>query len=420
MADEKPTPDRLKKSMQAAAGLTPPRPGLNVAAAIKPQAHAAGRTVPAVEDDFGLDGDNKPVTVALRLGVLGTGQGGGRIAQAFWELGYRRVAAFNTTDSDFDGLDPKLLRFSCDVGGAAKDMQFARNALASRTEDVRNLFTRAWGSGDALDCVFVCACLGGGTGSGTVMPLVKLARQYLEDKGQPPRVGAVIALPSADDGQKIARNAVTAFRELVEEKVSPLIVIDNDRVHALYQPSMHDLHHRANGLVAQLFHLLNRLVARRSRHYTFDRSEFAELLDGGLVVLGSADIDTAALQSPADVSNAIQSQLAESVLATVDIKTGRKAACVFVSDEAVAKTYTKDYFDAGFTMLDRLVGSAHPVGTAITVHRGLYEEKDTQGLQCYTLVAGVAPPKAKLQALVTKAGFAVPEASSLAQFLNVE
>lgn len=415
----------LSKSMDAAAGakkkpaLTPPprRPGIgNVAASISPHSHTMPRAVEqaaVVMDDF-------PYDTALRLALVGAGQGGSRIANSFWELGYRRVAAFNTTEQDFDGLAAEIPKHSLDIGGARKDMQFARDALRGREEEVRDLFLRAWGS--KFDCVLVCAGLGGGSGGGTALPLVKLAREYMEQRNLPVRVGVIVSLPSADEGQQVARNAVTAFNELLAEKVSPIIVIDNDRVHELYRPPMSQLLSHSNKLISELLHLFNQLAAARSPYITFDRSEFTQLLDGGLVVMGSADIPVDQIKSPADVSTRIREDLAESVLASVDLKTGKKAACIFVGSQEVLDTFSKDYFAAGFTQLNRLLNgnSDEPDPENPTVvHRGLYPG-EADGLQCYTIVSELEPPVHKLQALAKAAGLPRGTASTVARHLNVD
>ena len=79
---------------------------------------------------------------AFRMAFLGTGQGGGKIANSFWKLGYRRVGIFNTTENDFDGIDEEIPKLSLNIGGARKDMQLARASLAGREEEVWELMLR--------------------------------------------------------------------------------------------------------------------------------------------------------------------------------------------------------------------------------------------------------------------------------------
>lgn len=382
----------------------------NVAAALDPKAHRQAIGRQKIADDLSYD-------TAVHFGFLGSGQGGGRIAQAFWELGYRRVGIFNTTDTDFEGLAEELPKLSMDINGAAKDMRLARQAMAGRDEEVRDLLARSWGA--ELDCGVICVGLGGGTGSGTALPLVKAARAYMESVGRPPRVGAIVSLPDAEEGQQVARNAVTAFQELLDAGVSPLIVIDNDRVHELYQPPMSKLLPKSNEIVAALLHLFNRLAATRSPYVTFDGSELLQLLDSGIVVMGAASLVVGEIHTPVDVSTKIRDELAHSILATVDLRTGRKAACVFVAAQQVLDTFGKDFFAAGFTQLDRIVGANLPEGTQTVVHRGIYLG-DSDGLQCYTMIAGLEPPRTKLAVLSRVGGLKSFTSSSVAKHLGVD
>lgn len=411
MAKDKDLDASLKTAAGAGkvGGITPPRkPAIaNVAGKLK----ASPTSKPAkISDTFDYD-------TAAHFAFLGAGQGGSRIANSFWDLGYRRVAMFNTTDTDFEGLAVETPKLSLDIGGAAKDMQLARNALKGRDEEVRDLLFRGWGT--EFDCALICVGLGGGSGSGTALPLIKMARSYMEGMNRPVRVGAIISLPSVDEGQQVARNAVTAFNELLAENVSPIIIIDNDKVHELYRPKMPQLYPTANQTVSELLHLLNRLGATKSPHITFDRSEFTQLLDAGIVVVGSADLALDEINSPADVSTKIRDQLAESVLADVDLGTGTKAACIFVGTEDALNLFDKDYFAAGFTQLNRMVGSSRPEGTETVVHRGIYP-LGSEGLQCYTMIAAVDPPKKKLAALAKEAGLKPEQGGSLARHLRVD
>lgn len=383
----------------------------NVAKALSPTSHKQATKNVVIKDEFDYD-------TAMHMGFLGTGQGGSRIAQAFWDLGYRRVGIFNTTDSDFEGLTEEIPKLSLEIGGAAKDANFARQALDGRDQEVYDLMARSWGS--TLDCVLVCASLGGGTGSGTAARLVNLARQYMQDKGRPPRVGVIVSLPPVTEGQQIAKNAVTAFRQLLEAKASPIIVIDNARINELYKPGMLRLHSTANETIAQLFHLFNQMAAVRSKLITFDRSEFAQLLDGGIVTMAAADIDVSEVTSPADISTKIRDELTNNVLATCDLKRGRKAACLFVASEDILDQFPLDYFDAGYTQLDRVVGAAYPDKDKVptVIHRGLYVGAEP-GLQCYTMISELEPPYARLTELARKAGLDGKAVSSMAAFLGV-
>jgi cell division GTPase FtsZ len=400
--------DKLKRSMDAAREIaTDTRP----APAIPP----ARRRVEEVRDAF-----PEAVPVALTLGFLGTGQGGARIAQAFWDKGYRRVAAFNLTKTDFEGLADEMPKVSLDIGGAGKDMRLAADALRGASEDVHDLMVRGWGN--SLDVALVCAGMGGGTGGGTASGLVGLARRYMEEKGLRPRVGAIVSLP-APDSQQVSRNAVQAFRDLVECKASPIVIIDNGRINELYdRPPMADLFPTANRAVADLLHTFNVRAAERSPYISFDRSELLQLLDDGIVVMGAMSLPVGDIDNPAAVSEAMRAGLSRSVLAAVDLAKGRKAACVFAGSKDVLGAFSSDYFEAGFNQLDRVVGSGRKTGDGddpVVVHRGLYP-RDGDGLDCYTMVSGLEPPHARLADLARKGGLSTRADPGLAHYLGVQ
>lgn len=406
--------NNMKKSLQAAQGskgVSPVSPA-DIANLLNPSAHKPAERLMAVADQFPAE-----ESAAFKLGFLGAGQGGGRIAAAFHALGYRRVAALNTTELDFDGLPDDIFKLSFNIGGAAKDAAFARAQLQGREEAIWDLLTRAWGS--EVNYGIICAGLGGGTGGGLAMPLVQLAREYLKKRCGHAKVGAVVALPPAGEGQQQARNALNAFQELVKLQCSPLVIIDNAKIHQLYAPPVAELHPRANITVSVLFHLFNKRAASRANALTtFDSAELGQLLDGGIVVMGVANIGTP--RSPADVSEGIRKELTNNVLAAVDLTKGTKAACIFEAHEDVLNTCSNDYFEAGFDQLDRIVGSHYNPPVETVIHRGLYKGT-APGLQCYTMISGLQPPLGLLQELAKRGNlhqFANP--NSLARHFGLE
>lgn len=390
----------------------PKTPGIgNIAERLHPSAHKPAANQVVVKDELSCD-------VACNVAFVGTGQGGGRIADAFYHIGYRRVAVCNTTDMDFAGITDAIPKLNLAVGGSFKDPDFAAQLLRGREEEVWDLMTRAWGNDP--DYALICAGLGGGTGSGTAKLLVEIARKYMESKGRPPRVGAVVSLPVTTEGQQVCKNAVHAFRDLLALKVSPLLIIDNARINELFQPSFSALHSTANETISQLFHFFNQLAAVHSPYITFDRSEFVQLLDGGIVVLGFANIPLDKIRSPADISESVRTSLGNSVLAQVDLRRSKKAALLFVGSKEVLQQFSLDYFDAGFEQLNRLVGAAYGKKAVTVVHRGVYEG-DTTGLQCYVMISELEPPLERLAGLA-KAGMleSASNAKGVAAFLGVQ
>ena len=382
----------------------------NIASVVSPKAHQQAAKQVVINDAHGYD-------VAFNMAFLGAGQGGGRLAAAFHTLGYRRVSCINTTDTDFEGLPEEIHRHSLDVGGAAKDAQFAADSLDGREEEVWDLLQRSWGND--VEYGLICAGLGGGTGSGLSPKLVEIARKYMESKGHSPRVGVILSLPETGEGQQVCRNALQSLKKLLDLKVSPVVLVDNFQVRQLYQPGFLSVHSTINDTVSQLFHIFNQLAAVHSPFVTFDRSELAQLLDHGIVVMGASSLEPTQINSPADISEAIRDQLSNSILAEVDLRKGKKGAVLFVGDLQTLDQLSMDFFDAGFTQMSRTLGSALQ-GANTVVHRGVYPGS-APGLQMYAMISELEAPVKKLAEMAKEAAMdkSVLE-SSVAKFLGVD
>ena len=119
---------------------------------------------------------------ALTYGLIGSGQGGGRIAKAF----YKKTVAFNTAESDLALLElPENHKFHVDFQGgqgAGKDQTKAAAAYESRRQEVFNRLREVFGN--KVDRILVCVGVAGGTGGGSVNTLVDIAKDYFTYVGQ--------------------------------------------------------------------------------------------------------------------------------------------------------------------------------------------------------------------------------------------
>ena len=144
------------------------------------------------------------VDVSFNFAFMGAGQGGSRIAESFHKLGYRKLAVLNTAEQDLNtiNLENKLLIGS---GGAGKDPSAGEEAFGKRREDVLDFMKYSFG--DEVDKVFVCAGAGGGTGSGSILPLVETSKELIETlKLKEKNVGVILALPKKSEGKNESIN----------------------------------------------------------------------------------------------------------------------------------------------------------------------------------------------------------------------
>ena len=93
--------------------------------------------------------------------------------------------------------------------------------------------------------------------------------------------------------------------ELVEKKVvSPLIILDNERINNLYPKlSVNKFWQVANANICSLFHLFNNIITKNSQYSTFDTNDFRTVLDSGIIVFGAINILN--FSNEAEISKAV-------------------------------------------------------------------------------------------------------------------
>ncbi len=332
--------------------------------------------------------------VAFKFGFIGAGQGGSRIAETFYDLGYRRLGVINTAQQDLNTI--KLENKLCiGEGGAGKDPAVAAKCYEEKSEDVLDFMRHSFG--DEVDKIFVCAGAGGGTGSGSVVPLVKSSQELLKTlKVDNPKVGVILALPKNSEGKRVNANAHKVLREaydLVEQGiVSPLILIDNEKIGKLYPNlAVSQFWKAANHSMAGLFHLFNHTASKDSTYSAFDSNDYGSLLNSGLMVFGASPVND--WNDPVAISRAVRENLKNNILTGgVDLSTGNCAAAVMIGGTEQLNTIPQSSLDQAFDQLSRML-KPHSV-----VHRGIYSG-DKPTLMVFSAVAGLERPQAKLDEL---------------------
>lgn len=337
----------------------------------------------------------------FKCAFIGSGQGGSRLAQNFWKMGYRRVCAVNTAAQDLQHINlPDANKFCFGGGGAGKDPAKAGVLISERKEDMLDFMRRSFGPG--FDRIFVCAGAGGGTGAGTAVHLVDIAIELQKALRCPTeQVGVILALPKISEGTRVALNAynvLTSLWGLVEKGfVSPLILLDNERISSLYPSLAVDpFWDTANATVSSLFHLFNTIVVKSSHYSTFDRNDFKTVLDSGLITFGATPV--AKWTDATDISYAVRSNLKANILSGgVDISTGNVAGVVIIGGSSVLTDIPQTHLDHAFDQMNRMLRQPS------TVHRGIYRgNKDN--LVVYTAIGSLGKPTAKLLELRRIAG----------------
>lgn len=171
----------------------------------------------------------------MRAGVIGVGQCGGKIADV---LAYHNqwgrhkgiipfAIAVNSAHADLMGLktiarDDRILMGQTVVKGhgVGLNRKVGEKVTKHGLHEVMHAVTEK--VIHHVDAFFVIAGLGGGTGSGGAPVIISKLRQVYEEP-----IFLIGVLPSEDEGQLMAMNAIECLKE-VEGMVNGILLFDND------------------------------------------------------------------------------------------------------------------------------------------------------------------------------------------------
>jgi len=333
------------------------------------------------------------VNVAFKFAFLGAGQGGSRIAENFYKLGYRRVAVINTAQQDLNSINLEN-KLCFGEGGAGKAPQVATQAFQEKSEDISDFMRRSFG--DNVDKIFVCAGAGGGTGAGSVISAVRSAVEIQANSETSKKVGVILALPKASEGKRVNANAANTLNEaydLVDQGiVSPLILIDNEKIGQLY-PNLvvSEFWNVANQSMAGLFHLFNHTAAKDSTYSSFDSNDYKQVLDSGLIVFGASPVSE--WKDSVSIARAVRENLKNNLLSGgIDLSTGNSAAAIIIGGTEQLNNIPQSYLDQAFDQLSKMMRPNS------VVHRGIYSG-DKPSLNVFSAIGGLGRPEDKLSQL---------------------
>jgi cell division GTPase FtsZ len=331
---------------------------------------------------------------AYRFAIIGIGQGGSRIAETFWNLGYRRVVVINTAKQDLVNIQvPDENKLLVGGDGAGKNPDRAEKVFADNYEDILDFLRKALPGG--FDRAIITAGAGGGTGAGGTAVMIDILHDLCESLGvertmSDAKIGAILALPTRAEGEKVQENAKRTVSKVVEKMeaghMSPLMLCDNERIKQIYPGlSISKFWQTANSSIVSLLHLFNRVSAQDSAYTSFDKEDLETILSSGVITFGAVQLKPDMVAED-EISKAIRINLRRNILAGVDISTGNIASCVLVGDKESLDNISQESIEHGFEQLSRLLKEGS------TVHRGIYNSKKP-GLVIYTIIGGLQIPK---------------------------
>lgn len=334
---------------------------------------------------------------SIVLGVVGSGQAGSRLAEAFHKLGYDAVA-INTAMQDLkfiDIPDANKLLLEYGLGGAAKEIEIGKAAAESHKGFIEDLINDKLAHAQVN---VLCLSLGGGSGAGSCETLVEI----LSGSGKPLVVITVLPMDSEDAQTK--HNALETLSKLAKaaqtKKINNLIVVDNAKIEAIYQDiSQTEFYGMANKAIVEPIDVFNTLSSMPSSVKGLDPMEWGKLFtDGeGLTVYGELTVDNYAEET--SIAEAIINNLNGNLLAGgFDLKQSRYVGVIIAANKDVWAKIPSASITYAMAMINDQCGN--PKG----IFKGIYTvDSPENNVKIYSMFSGLGLPDSRVTQLKKEA-----------------
>ncbi|KUO52342.1 MAG: hypothetical protein APF76_04720 [Desulfitibacter sp. BRH_c19] len=265
----------------------------------------------------------KNTRISGKFSFVGMGLMGSRVVDTIAQLKdsedrpYYPTLAINTNVQDLDSIEncKNKLALKGYERGAGRDPRIGYKALVENEAEVKSRLKHI---ASDQDMVFIIAGLGGGTGTGSILSIMKWASEIQEYFGV--NFGLIISIPRKRDKRVENENALAVLAKL-NDIVSelPIIIIDNELLYNEYKAKREkgeigpgiDWTSDSNLTVASLIHQLNLITSFKpygNKH--FDGQELLRVLNvGGCITFARADLTLSEFKD----NNALIAKILESI-----------------------------------------------------------------------------------------------------------
>lgn len=330
---------------------------------------------------------------SLVMGVLGSGQAGSRIAEAFYKLGYDAVVV-NTAAQDLKFIevpDSSKLLLEYGVGGASKELSIGAAAAEAHKEAIAELVHNKLGH---TQVNLLSLSLGGGSGAGSCETLVEL----MAATGKPLVVMTVLPMDTEDAQTKA--NALETLSKLADyaknKKIANLLVVDNAKIEAIYHNvSQMEFFGVANKAIVETIDAFNVFSCMPSSTKALDPMEFTKIfIDGeGLSVYGELTVEN--YSEDTAIAEAVVNNLDGNLLSGgFDLKQSKYVGFIIAANKDVWAKIPAASVNYASAMINDLCGS--PKG----VFKGMYITESTEDVvKVYSMFSGLGLPVGRIEQL---------------------
>lgn len=329
---------------------------------------------------------------SIRLGFIGSGQAGGKLASTAHQLGYDAVA-FNTAPQDLGPLqipEANKFLFEYGLGGAAKELGIGREAAEAHRDLINQVVTEKLE--DAQVLVF-CLSLGGGSGAGSCETIVDV----LSTLGKP--VVVITVLPMDTDDAQTKKNALETLsklaREVQNKRIHNLVVVDNAKIETIYSDvSQMDFFEVSNKAIVEPLEAFNSLSSMPSSVKGLDPMEFSKLLlDGnGISVYGAMTVTN--YQEDTAIAEAALENLNNGLLAGgFDLKQSKYVGVIIAANKSVWSKIPSASVNYAMAVIGEQCGNPG-------IFKGIYTiDSQEDSVKVYSFFSGLGLPEPRVEQL---------------------
>lgn len=329
---------------------------------------------------------------SLNIGVVGVGQAGSRIAEVFYKYGYA-AGVLNTAQQDLKFIqvpEENKLFLDFGLGGAGKDLSVGEGAIIQYQEEIGSFIDAKVVQNN--DMLFLAISGGGGTGSGSVEPMLQIMAQF-----QRP-LGVIYVLPLNTDDAQAKKNSITTLAKLAKmastDAISTLIIVDNAKLEMLYgNLSQSEFWKAGNHAIVEPFHLFNKLTAQPSEFTSLDSTDFGKIIaQGDCSLYGSIVVED--YMEETSLSEHVMKSLEDGLLASgFDLKTSKVGGVIVVGSKEALKKLPAQNINYMYYMIGELTDNAN-------IFKGIYAaDTDKDVVKVYSWFAGLGLPLDRIDTL---------------------
>ena len=323
--------------------------------------------------------------VGINFNIIGLGHAGSKIAEEFSKLGYNTLA-INTSPTDLANIQGPV-KLAIHNAGAGKDLSIAKSLFEDNRTKILDTVNRTFSN---KEFTILIASLGGGTGSGTIVPMAEALKNVGYEN-----ILSMIVLPLDDDGILSMKNSLQTLKDIAiavqNEIITSIILIDNSKMYNMHpNTSISEFWKIANREIVLPIHTFNTMSTYPTNYTAIDPQDLTVIFTTpGCMTFGMSKLSQFSVK---DINEMTAEHFDSGLMASgFDRYSASVHALIITGDANELKKIPKE----SETKLYELFSSYTHGGKQF---KGIYEQKDYP-LIIYSIIGGMDLPIDKIKKL---------------------